>query len=184
MGVYLFQGQIVFRNCKGVLKMKKLLALLLALCMVFAFAACGESESEKALDDVQDAIENGDSDDIADAYDKLTDAASKEGLSTDQTVEEIVKEMKENGDFDEMIKSFEGQPMTLDIEARGNDLAYVVKYTIDVGDTATIKAALEEAGGEAFEALAASFHQIIPKMDKFICEYYDMNGNLITSFKY
>ena len=42
---------------KRILKMKKILALMLALCMVFALAACGEPASEPSDAPVSDAPE-------------------------------------------------------------------------------------------------------------------------------
>ncbi len=52
---------------KGIFKMKKLLALLMVLCMAFSFVACAESEEEKAANALKDAIEEA-----ADALEDLT----------------------------------------------------------------------------------------------------------------
>lgn len=105
---------------------KKLLAMLLALAMVFAMAACELnssddddddkkskeekflSELEDLLDDILDALEDGDEDKVRDLYDELEDLQEE--------YEEILEELEEDDedkaeefaeDFEKLFEKFE-----------------------------------------------------------------------------
>lgn len=171
--------------------MKKLLALLMALCMLFAFAACGQTEAEKELEQKQDELQDTMEDltegetDLEDAMDKLdeyTDAASNAGAVSDMTAKEYVDVFEKTDEWKENVETFKKQGLKADIEARGDSIAYVYQYTIEIPDTAALKSALDETKS-ALQTAADALRKVLPKTDKVIYEYYDINGDLITSYE-
>lgn len=74
--------------------------------------------------------------------------------------------------------------MEMDIIARGNSLVYTYKYSIDIGDVETAKAALDkgmESQKETFVQMLDSLKLVVPTTESVIIEYLDKDGNVITS---
>ncbi len=174
--------------------MKKLLALFLALTLVFALSACGnESESAKEFEDALDRLEDGldelndgitdrdELDDAVDAMEDYADTASDAGLTTDMDIDEYVDMLIESDDWKTTKASVEAQNMTVEVEADGDSIIYKYTYTVEVDNEYT-KSGIE-SGKDTLIAAADSLRAILSKLDTVVYEYYDINGDLITSIE-
>ena len=178
--------------------MKKILALFLALTLVFALSACGnESESAKEFEDALDRLEDGldelndgitdrdelrdELDDAVDAMEDYADTASDAGLTTDMDIDEYVDMLIETDDWKTTKASVEAQNMTVEVEADGDSIIYKYTYTVEVDNEYT-KSGIE-SGKDTLIAAADSLRAILSELDTVVYEYYDINGDLITSIE-
>lgn len=249
--------------------MKKLLALLLALFMLFAFAACGDGDSdnkdgskkkfdsiedkaddfldrfEDLIDDLEDAIEDNDEDEIeklekkiddledeyeeileeledededlveefeediaklgekvSELYDDNTGNAvetlppSADNSSTNNKVETAVPEDSRTlqsyinsiqSQLDEVLDVYAQQGLSIQVVARGNSLAYVYRYTIDIADIATARQQLASAlamQASTFENVLKELKNEVPSAESVIVEYQAKDGSVIYSKEY
>lgn len=89
--------------------------------------------------------------------------------------------------IDEMSSAIEAQGMKLSVEVRGNSLVYVYQYTTDVGDTETVKTALEQSMDAMEESFTTALSQVkaeVAETESMIVEYLDKDGNIILSKEY
>lgn len=167
--------------------MKKLLALLLALGMIFVFVACGQSEEQQKLNqtlgDLEDATENGDLDDITDAMDDVADAMDDAGATLNMDASEIVSLIADSSDFKNEIATLEAQGLTCKIVARNNYLVYSYSFTIEIADIDGAKTAAD-AGEAGYKALANSLMKIYSGIDGVIIEYATVDGEVFATYKY
>ena len=152
--------------------MKKLLAILSCLTICLSFAACGDkddSSAEKA--ESKAAVESS-----------VAESEASADASEGKTIQEFIDENKET--FDVLKDSLKDSGMEMDILARENSLVYTYKYTIDVGDTETVKATLDqglESQKDTFVQILDSLKLTVPTTESVIVEYLDKDGNIITS---
>ena len=153
--------------------MKKLLAVLSCLTICLSFAACGdkdESSAEKA--ESKASVESS----------SVVESESSADVSEGKTIQDFIDENKET--FDVLKDSLKDSGMEMDILARENSLVYTYKYTTDVGDTETVKAALDqglESQKDTFVQVLDSLKLAVPATESVIVEYLDKDGNIITS---
>ncbi len=168
--------------------MKKLLALLMALCMILSLTACARIEAQKGLSEAEDKLEDvlnedADIEDITDAMDDYTDKAESAGATTDMNAQDIVDLLLNDASFKSQLDSVKAQGLTCELEARDNSIAYVYQYTVDVGDNATVKAALD-AGKSSLQSLADSLCKIYTGIDSVIFEYRANDGSVIVTYEF
>lgn len=172
--------------------MKRLLVLFMALCMLFAFTACAQFEAVKDLEQKQnelketiDDVTNGDvdADELVEDLDEFTDAASDAGMTTDISIQDYVDELVKNEEWQSQVETFESQGLSAKIEARGNSLAYIYQYTVDIPDTTVVKTSLD-ATQDSLKSLADSLRTVLSSLDSVIFEYLDINGNIIATYEF
>lgn len=153
--------------------MKKLLAVLSCLTICFSFAACGdkdESSAEKA--ESKASVESS----------SVVESEASADASEGKTIQDFIDENKET--FDVLKDSLKDSGMEMDILARENSLVYTYKYTTDVGEIETFKAALDqglESQKDTFVQVLNSLKLAVPATESVIVEYLDKDGNIITS---
>ncbi len=167
--------------------MKKLLALLMALCMIFTLTACAQLEARKELADAQnelkDAADSGDLDDLTDALDDYTDKAEDAGATTAMDAENVVDIIVNSAEWKTQMESIKGQGLSCELEARGNYMAYVYQYSIDLPDLSTVKTTLD-ASKDNLKSLADSLKKVYTGIDGVIFEYCDKNGSVIATYTF
>ncbi len=251
--------------------MKKLLALLLALMMLFAFVACGDSDKddddkefdsiedqaedfldrfEDLVDDLEDAIEDNDEDEIkkienkiekledeyeeileeleeenedladefkediekiADRLDDVYDQENNLGNSTEtlppssnnssnnnNKTEVEVENPKDSSamqdyidsiqsQLDAALDSYEQMGMSINVVARGNSLAYVYRFNVDVGDVAAVREQLKtalSAQDSSFKNILIALRTEVPSAESVIVEYQNKDGSVIYFKEY
>ncbi len=179
--------------------MKKILAMLLAAAMLFAFAGCGEKKSDiekleedldKITSELEEELDNaggliGDDDDYNEGYSGELIAGDDDD-ETVGSVQEYVDMMLDSTEFEQLISAAEAQGADFELKADGNDLVYIYKYTVAVPDN-TGELLEEQMTGEAAELMEQSadlLRVIINGMDKMVIEYYAQDGTLIADFEF
>lgn len=167
--------------------MKKLLALLMAICMVLAFTACAQIEAEKNLalaeSQLKDAEDSGDIDDVADALDNYADQAASAGATTNMSAKDIVDLLINDASFQAELETVKSQGLSCKLEARGNSIAYVYQYTFDIGDITVAKTALD-ASKSSLQTLADSLCKVYTGIDSVIFEYLTYDGSIIATYEF
>ncbi|MDE6149458.1 MAG: DUF4854 domain-containing protein [Ruminococcus sp.] len=152
--------------------MKKLLAVLSCLTICLSFAACGTKDDSSA-----EKVESK-----ASVESSVEESEVSTDVSEGKTIQDFIDENKET--FDVLKDALKDSGMEMDILARENSLVYTYKYTTDVGDTETVKAALDqglESQKDTFVQVLDSLKLAVPTTESVIVEYLDMDGNVITS---
>lgn len=185
--------------------MKKILTFVACLAMCLSFASCGSkddssassskteskvvteasSEEESTAESTEDVESTADSAEAGESADD-TDSNGATGASTSfENIDEYIEANKET--FDTLKNSLKDSGMNLDIIARDNSLVYTYTFDKDLGDVATVKSSLDkglESQKSTFENVCKSLKAAIPSVESVIVEYYDKNGDLITSGEY
>lgn len=162
--------------------MKKILALALCLVLGFSLMACGNEETPNT--------DNSDTSNVAtealDTMELTEDTQPSESeetvASVNATIDAYIASIQ--GQIDQMAASLASSGMNLDVVARGNSLAYIYQYSIDVGDTSVLKGNLEsslDSMSDTFTSILDSLRLVIPDAESVIVEYLDMDGNIILS---
>jgi len=168
--------------------MKRILALLLALSMIFVFTACMKSEEQKRVEEATDRLESifedvdeTEASSAAEVLGDYADAVSDAGGATDVEIDEYVDTLVKTDNWKNTVETWGSQGLSIEVEARGNSLVYVYTYTVAV-DVAVAKETLE-SNRESMKSTADSLRKILTKLDTVICEYYDIDGNLIYTIE-
>lgn len=250
--------------------MKKLLALLLVLTMMFAFVACGsdsdkDSDSiedqaeafldkfEDLVDDLAEALEDGDEDKVEkiekkiekleDDYEEILEKLEEEDEDLAEEFKEDVEEIGnklenvydgENNlgnatetlppstnnsttnnssadnkievtvpsddsgalqnyinsiqnQLDSVLDSYAQQGLAIKVLARGNSLAYVYRYTIDIPDISAARQQLASAlsaQDSTFQNVLKELKKEVPSAESVIVEYQAKDGSVIYSKEY
>lgn len=101
------------------------------------------------------------------------------------TLEEYLEANRE--ELNEAMGSLEDDGTNMQILARGNSLVYSYQYTTDVGDTAALKAVMDEmmdSLSSMFEVVLGAIQQEVPSAESVIVEFLTQDGELITSKEY
>ena len=115
----------------------------------------------------------------------LPDESAEPVIPTFQNVEDFIANSQE--EIDQMTADMEGSGMELKVVARGNSLAFIYQFQIDLGDTSLLKDALEESlesMSDLFNTMLSSLKQSVSNAESIIVEYLDMDGNVIVSKEY
>ena len=166
--------------------MKKLFAMLLCAVLALTAAACTKNETASSAVNTSSASEDVSS--TGEETSSDADVSSTEDASSqDETysMEEFVALSKDS--IDAMKESFASQGLVIDVVAEGNSLVYRYQYPTAVGDTAAVKAALEDAIVEqdsVFEGVLTSVKSLVPDAESVIVEYLDADGSEIFSKEY
>lgn len=166
--------------------MKKLFAMLLCAVLALTAAACTKNETASSAVNTSSASEDVSS--TGEETSSDADVSSTEDASSqDETysMEEFVALSKDS--IDAMKESFASQGLVIDVVAEGNSLVYRYQYSTAVGDTAAVKAALEDAIVEqdsVFEGVLTSVKSLVPDAESVIVEYLDADGSEIFSKEY
>lgn len=166
--------------------MKKLFAMLLCAVLALTAAACTKNETASSAVNTSSASEDVSS--TGEETSSDADISSTEDASSqDETysMEEFVALSKDS--IDAMKESFASQGLVIDVVAEGNSLVYRYQYSTAVGDTAAVKAALEDAIVEqdsVFEGVLTSVKSLVPDAESVIVEYLDADGSEIFSKEY
>ena len=115
----------------------------------------------------------------------LPDESAEPVIPTFQNVEDFIANSQE--EIDQMTADLEGSGMELKVVARGNSLAFIYQFQIDLGDTSLLKDALEESlesMSDLFNTMLSSLKQSVSNAESIIVEYLDMDGNVIVSKEY
>ena len=167
--------------------MKKLLVLLMALCMIFPLTACAQLEARKNLVDAQnefnDAVDGGDIDDMTDTFDNFADKAVDAGETTDLDAETAVDILVNSDEWEAQMESIKEQGLTCELEARDNYMAYVYKYSIDIPDPNAVKANLD-ASKDSLKSFADSIMKVYTGIDGIIFEYCAKDGSVIATYTF
>lgn len=156
--------------------MKRLLAVLSCMAICLSFAACGAKDDSS--DEKSESKASVESSEVTESKDEASSADAAEG----KTIQDFIDDNKET--FDVLKDSLKDSGMEMDIIARGNSLVYTYKYSIDIGDAETAKAALDkgmESQKETFVQMLDSLKLVVPTTESVIIEYLDKGGNVITS---
>ena len=116
------------------------------LCAVLALTAAACTKNETASSAVNTSSASEDVSSTGEETSSDADVSSTEDASSqDETysMEEFVALSKDS--IDAMKESFASQGLVIDVVAEGNSLVYRYQYSTAVGDTAAVKAALEDA---------------------------------------
>lgn len=166
--------------------MKKLFAMLLCAVLALTAAACTKNETASSAVNTSSASEDVSS--TGEETSSDADVSSTEDASSqDETysMEEFVALSKDS--IDAMKESFASQGLVIDVVAEGNSLVYRYQYSTAVGDTAAVKAALEDAIVEqdsVFEGVLTSVKSLVSDAESVIVEYLDADGSEIFSKEY
>lgn len=167
--------------------MKKLFAMLLCAVLALTAAACTKNETASSAVNTSSST----SEDVSSTGEETSsdaDVSSTEDASSqDETysMEEFVALSKDS--IDAMKESFASQGLVIDVVAEGNSLVYRYQYSTAVGDTAAVKAALEDAIVEqdsVFEGVLTSVKSLVSDAESVIVEYLDADGSEIFSKEY
>lgn len=162
--------------------MKKILAFALCLVLSFSLLACGNEETPNTENSGTSEAETEASDTTKSTEDTEPSESEETADSDAMTMEAFIASIQ--GQMDQMAAGLESMGMNLDVVARGNSLAYVYQYTIDVGDTSLVKDSLErslDSMSDTFTYILDSLKLAVPDAESVIVEYLDMNGNVILS---
>ena len=162
--------------------MKKILAFALCLVLSFSLLACGNEETPNTENSGTSEAETEASDTTKSTEDTEPSESEETADSAAMTMEAFIASIQ--GQMDQMAAGLESMGMNLDVVARGNSLAYVYQYTIDVGDTSLVKDSLErslDSMSDTFTSILDSLKLTVPDAESVIVEYLDMNGNVILS---
>lgn len=162
--------------------MKKILAFALCLVLSFSLLACGNEETPNTENSGTSEAETEASDTTKSTEDTEPSESEETADSAAMTMEAFIASIQ--GQMDQMAAGLESMGMNLDVVARGNSLAYVYQYTIDVGDTSLVKDSLErslDSMSDTFTYILDSLKLAVPDAESVIVEYLDMNGNVILS---
>ncbi len=162
--------------------------------MVFSFAACDKTKAEKnleqALEELQNAVNSGDVDDVSsaldnnvDALDDLADEALDEEGANYLSAKEAVAILIKGDKYKATAEQFKSQGLLYTLEARENYIAYVYQYMFDIGDTSVVKSNCD-AQIDALRSAANSVLKIFAGIDGIVFEYLDYNGNIIATYKF
>ena len=167
--------------------MKKLLALLMVLCMIFSLTACAQSEAKKELADAEsqlkDAADSGDLDDLTGALDDYTDKAEDAGATTSMDAKKVVDFLVNSDEWKTQMESMKEQGQSCVLEARDNYLTYVYQYSFDINDLNTVKANLD-ASKDSLKSLADSLTRGYTGIDGVIFEYRAKDGSVIGTYTF
>lgn len=162
--------------------MKKILAFALCLVLSFSLLACGNKETPNTENSGTSEAETEASDTTKSTEDTEPSESEETADSAAMTMEAFIASIQ--GQMDQMAAGLESMGMNLDVVARGNSLAYVYQYTIDVGDTSLVKDSLErslDSMSDTFTYILDSLKLAVPDAESVIVEYLDMEGNVIVS---
>lgn len=162
--------------------MKKILAFALCLVLSFSLLACGNEETPNTENSGTSEAETEASDTTKSTEDTEPSESEETADSAAMTMEAFIASIQ--GQMDQMAAGLESMGMNLDVVARGNSLAYVYQYTIDVGDTSLVKDSLErslDSMSDTFTYILDSLKLAVPDAESVIVEYLDMEGNVIVS---
>jgi len=162
--------------------MKKLLALLLALTMVFAFAACG---GKSDADDKNDKTEeNGNNNNDNNDKNEDKDDDKNEDDKNEDKGDSVKEWFEENGDaLEDEVKDMMGEGVEISIRVKGDSL--IVKMCmegIDEIDDET-KTAIEDAmeeGMSQFDGIVDGIRGEIPSLESLVYEVCEEDGDLIV----
>lgn len=171
--------------------MKKLLALLLALAMLFAFAACGSSNDDdddddngKTLSKVSSVKDDGDDDDDDDGKGSSEITISIPDASVSTQIDDYIDANKET--YESIMESFEDM-FEFEIYSSGSSMVYSYKYLIDLGDIDTMKEALDGAYDTSKSAMLSDLkllQETVPGAESIIVKYLTKDGTVITTQEY
>ena len=171
--------------------MKKLLALLLAMAMLFAFAACGSSNDDdddddngKTLSKVSSVKDDGDDDDDDDGKGSSEITISMPDTSVSSQIDDYIDANKET--YESIMESFENM-FEFEVYASGSSMVYSYKYLIDLGDIDTVKEALDGAYDASKSAMLSDLkllQETVPGAESIIVKYLTKDGTVITTQEY
>lgn len=184
--------------------MKKIALTVLMLLLSFYLTACGngdegkseakdktttiESETGMTTAETEKQGEKEDASDMQKSESQAKDDAAEPTTArrkNSYTMEEYMGMMQET--VAEMSALMKDSGLAVSLEARGKSLVYVYQYTVDVGDSDAVREALDESMSsmdETNRTLLADLKKAVPDADSLICEYLDMDGDVITSAEY
>lgn len=185
--------------------MKKLLALILALGLMFCFVACG-SDSDNDYDDddilasLKDKIDDDDDDDNDSKYDKddededvdvdddddEDDNDSKVTTSSGKTaINKYLNSIKSQ--LDDLVDNYESMGILIDVYAEGNDtLVYEYTYKNQI-DAKAAKESLEstlDSTDDTFKENVKQINKECSAVKKIKVVYVNADGKTITSRTY
>lgn len=173
--------------------MKKLLALLLAMAMLFAFAACGSSNDDDDDDDngktlsKVSSVKDDDEDEGGDKKEEDTKSeitVSIPDASVSTQIDDYIDANKET--YESIMESFEDM-FEFEVYASGSSMVYSYKYLIDLGDIDTMKEALDGAYDTSKSAMLSDLkllQETVPGAESIIVKYLTKDGTVITTQEY
>lgn len=168
--------------------MKKLFALLLVLCMIFSLTACAQLEARNELADAQNELENatdgGDIDDVVDALDDYADKAEDADATTSINAKKLVDLLSEDASFKSQLETIKSQGLTCKLEARDNYIAYIYQYTIDLAVSNSEAKTTLDASKDSLKSMADSMCKIYTGIDGVIYEYRAKDGSVIATYTF
>lgn len=185
--------------------MKKILTFAACIAICLSVTACGgkKESSSAAKQESRAAVEmssreessaaesmaaeSSEADEsVEEANSDTDDSSGATGVAASfTTLEEYVEANKET--FETLKGSLKNSGMNLNITARENSLVYTYTFDKEITDPATIKTGLDkglETQKDTYESVCESLRTAIPSVESVIVEYYDVDGNLITSREY